>query len=858
MENRFKIGIKIADYNSHEQVSSENDTVSKSLSIADIPLSNLLTHGLILGMTGSGKTGLAISLLENLISENIPLIVIDPKSDLSNLLLPFDSQAAAASGLSEEKKVEWHSKLNADGISDDEINSYKDKLKIELFTPGDKNGRNLALWAFDPKKINDLSGNDKSSIQELLEHKSEALLQLLSYENINIDNPLLIFLSKILEHFVTSQESFDLLNLIRLILNPPFEQIGAIPLDLFCPSKDRQDLALKLNSVLTSSKADKLFSNDSFDTSEIFCQEKIVENSTKLNKTYIFSLRALDEKERMLFVESLLSDLIYQIRKMNGSNDLRAVLYMDEIYGYFPPVANPPAKRSMITLLKQARSQGLSLVLATQNPGDLDYKALSNISNLFIGRLNSSQDREKVTELLLANINSGIDKTETLSLLSSLAAREFIYFCAKDNRQMKIRSRQTISYLPGPMSAERIHDLGLDFTYAPSATRFDPVSSQEAKSMSTQDLSIKNEFNNNYVEEEPVVPSMNDVTDRAFENQISTPDKSDVSDLSDGVNFEKTAIDNEIASISEKSKSNIENGNSSYIRPDLPFVSYYDNRGLENLNQYEPSIYAELSIQFEDRNLDRPIERKLKFTYPVQDGLNIVDFDEPLGYSIDDSILEKEAVLKLPYSPVPKKLQDKNSLSQIQKRLVDWVYRYETQALFYNPHFKLYSSANESKEEFVERCLAFAEKEIKDLELKLKEKYSRKEETLMKSLERSRLQLEKSEMRIDREKLNTKVQSGTALINLLLGGRRSSVIGRAGSATKSHARSRELSEQHKLMEEKYEKDKLSLDELQNQFSLELENKVDELRAFASDISEKELRLMKKNIFIDKFSFYWRS
>src|SRR6187401_501192 len=105
----------------------------------------------------------------------------------------------------------------------------------------------------------------------------------------------------------------------------------------------------------------------------------------------------------MFFVSLLLNQTLPWMRTQSGTSSLRAILYMDEIFGYFPPVANPPSKQPLLTLLKQGRAFGLGVVLATQNPVDLDYKGLANCGSWFIGRLQTERDKLRVIEGLLSS-----------------------------------------------------------------------------------------------------------------------------------------------------------------------------------------------------------------------------------------------------------------------------------------------------------------------------------------------------------------------------------------------------------------------------------------------------------------------
>lgn len=885
MDKLLNIGKSLLDSNEFTQENEKNST--RQINVISIPLNNLKTHGLIVGMTGSGKTGLGISLLENLILNDLPLIIIDPKADLTNLLLPFDSEVVKNLGVDEASIETWQNKLLDDGISKEIISQYKDKISIDFFTPGDSEGQNLALWHFNPKEITSNTTVNELEIQSLLERKSASLLELLSYENISIENPLLIYVSKLLAEFLHTGEVFSLEELIKLALNPPFNQVGAIPLDIFCSNKERQDFALKLNSLLLSSNAKKIFFGDELNLADVFCDSGRAfstsntsekgELVTAKKKVLLFSLRALDEKERMLFVENILSELIYQIRAVDGSDNLRACFYMDEVYGYFPPVAMTPAKKSLITLIKQARSQGLSILLATQNPSDIDHKALSNISNIFIGRLNSETDRDRVINMILANMNSKYSKDELTRLIASLNPREFIYCSAKESDIKKFKSRQTISYLAGPLTAKKLKEIsaitsqGVSLSKVTSNFKVGEASSDFVSSSDSSEVyaSAVSSSSSSYSElDSSSMAEIEGNSDNYADADISGYNNSAYQDEYRNeyhAEYQKNNNTPPSASKLDKFKNNSlsnkkEASMASYFKNDLPYEVYYDNRQVENTGVYKPSIYASISFLFNDRNMSKPAEKTIDLAFAITDTISIVDFDRELENIPREQDLEKQPRLNLPYSDLPKIMLNKTSLNNLQKKLVDRIYRNEKLSLYFHPKLKIYSEVNENLEKFIERCENLYQETYKLTEEKLKVQYDKKVETVLNQIYRLQDQIEKAKMRVDRQKLNTVVQTGSTILDLLIGGgkRRSSIITKAGSSTKSHARSHELSNELSLLEDKMKKLIEKQEELKQSYNVELLNLHNDFKVGEEDIVEKNINLLKKDIFVNNFVFYWRS
>jgi hypothetical protein len=155
----------------------------------------------------------------------------------------------------------------------------------------------------------------------------------------------------------------------------------------------------------------------------------------------------------------LLNELIGWMRAQPGTSSLRAILYMDEIFGYMPPVANPPSKKLFLTLLKQARAYGLGLVLATQNPVDLDYKGLSNTGTWFIGRLQTERDKARVMEGLEGATAGNFNKQAMERTIAGLGKRRFMLHNVHEDEPVVFGTRWVLSYLAGPLTRDHIRTL---------------------------------------------------------------------------------------------------------------------------------------------------------------------------------------------------------------------------------------------------------------------------------------------------------------------------------------------------------------------------------------------------------------
>lgn len=433
---------------------------------------DLTTHGVCVGMTGSGKTGLCLSLLEEAAIDGIPAICIDPKGDLGNLLLAFpelkpedfqpwiDAEEAGRKGLSVEELAKktaetWREGLAAWDQPIDRIARYRDSVDLCIYTPGGSAGLGLSiLKSLDAPPI-----EIRESAESLRERVSGSVMGLLALLKIDAD-PItsreFLLLSTILETAWAAGKTLDLAELIRQIQTPPFDSVGVMSLESVFPSQDRFQLAMKFNTLVASPGFAAWRVGEPLDIKRLF---HTGEGKPRLT---IISIAHLSDSERMFFVTLLLNEVIAWMRSQPGTSSLRALLYMDEVFGYFPPTANPPSKTPMLTLLKQARAFGLGVVLATQNPVDLDYKGLSNCGTWWIGRLQTERDKARVLDGLEGAATAaghGFNRSEMDTLISGLSHRVFLMNNVHEDHPVLFQTRWALSFLRGPLSRTQISQL---------------------------------------------------------------------------------------------------------------------------------------------------------------------------------------------------------------------------------------------------------------------------------------------------------------------------------------------------------------------------------------------------------------
>ncbi len=433
---------------------------------------DLVTHGVVLGMTGSGKTGLCLALLEEAAMDNIPAIVIDPKGDIANLLLLFpdldaksfrpwiNEDDAAKKGITPDEHAAktaelWKFGLAEWGQDPSRIATLRDKVDINIFTLGSKAGIPVSILSsleVPPLEIMD----DAELLGERVESTVSSLLSLVGENGDAIQSPEAVLVAAIFQKAWADGQNVTLETLIRHIQRPAFDKVGVIDLESFMPEKPRQTLALKFNNLLASPGFATWLEGPPLDVA------KMLHTPAGKPRISIFSIAHLGDTERMFFVSLLLNQMLGWMRAQNGTTSLRAILYMDEIFGYLPPTANPPSKRPMMTILKQGRAFGLGCLLATQNPVDLDYKALSNIGTWFLGRLQTERDKLRVLDGLegaAGSQSAQFDRAEMERLLSGLGNRIFLMNNVHEDHPVLFQVRWAMSYLTGPLSRGQIKTL---------------------------------------------------------------------------------------------------------------------------------------------------------------------------------------------------------------------------------------------------------------------------------------------------------------------------------------------------------------------------------------------------------------
>jgi hypothetical protein len=462
---------------------ADSDALTDDLVLYDSK--DLTTHAVIIGMTGSGKTGLGIGLLEEAAMDHIPVIAIDPKGDMGNLLLTFpklapgdfrpwvnprsasdqgqtvDEYAAAQAALWKKGLGEW-------GQSGARIAQLRQRVDMAIYTPGSNAGLPVSLLKTFAAPEAALLG-DVDLYRERVQATATGVLTLLGIDADPVASREHILISRLLDHAWQEGRDLDIAALIAAIQDPPFKKIGVMAVDTFFPERDRFALAMRLNNLLAAPGF------EAWGQGEALNAGKLLYTADGKPRISVMSIAHLDDASRMFFVSMLLNEIIAWMRAQPGTSSLRAILYMDEIFGFMPPVANPPTKSLFLTLLKQARAYGLGLVLATQNPVDLDYKGLSNTGTWFIGRLQTERDKARVMEGLEGASQGEFDKQAMERTLTGLGKRRFLLHNVHEDEPVVFGTRWVMSYLAGPLTRDHIRNLMADARKAAAGTTTGPA-----------------------------------------------------------------------------------------------------------------------------------------------------------------------------------------------------------------------------------------------------------------------------------------------------------------------------------------------------------------------------------------------
>ena len=777
--------------------------------------SDLTTHAFVTGMTGSGKTGLCIGMLEEAALKNIPAIIVDPKGDLTNLLLHFpdllpsdfepwvDAVEAKRQGkdvttVAQETAESWKSGLESWGLGHDDIERLSKSVDFAIYTPGSTSG----------EPVNILSSFNRADLgwdenQEILRDKIAstvtALLGLIGFKDIDpLRSREHILLSTLMEYAWSQGKLLDLNELIIQVQQPPIARLGAFPVDSFFPEKDRFQLAMLLNNFLASPSFQVWVNGSSLDVkSFLYTAEGKARHS-------IFYLAHLNDNERMFFVTLLYSAIETWMFTQRGTGSLRALVYFDEVHGYLPPVANPPSKPLFIRLLKQARAFGVGLILATQNPVDVDYKALSNAGTWMIGRLQTDQDKQRLLDGL-SQVSGVNDRASYDRMISSLGKRTFLLHNVHDSGPSIFQTRWVMNYLAGPLTRTQIPMLMKLIGKTPLN--------------GSSDISM---------------PSMLE------SNQGGSPSQKPAETINEA-GYSKT-------------KPIVASSLTEYFYPaDQDFKRAVGSRSPQQQSDgvvYHPALLAQAEVRYYSRTYNLDFSKKICTLLEEAENRSI-HWEDYSWQVLDKRSLHTSPMSQSTFGEVPVWLSDDRRVTSLRSDFNDWIYRTGVVHVKVNKALKAFAGPDVSDEDFRTQCRETAEKFIRDESGKFETTIGKKIQTLQQKISRQEMEVEEHKSKLSQRRMEQFGTYGELALSLL--SKRKKSISSSMSKT-GMSKNAKLSLEQEIKELEFMQKQLA--DLAREKIEALDAIKEKWYAVADEIEDVPLNPTKKDIYLDIFDILW--
>ena len=769
---------------------------------------DLTTHAVAVGMTGSGKTGLCIDLLEEAALQGIPALMIDPKGDMTNALLHFpelrpedfqpwvnpdqarrddktiEQAAADAAGL-------WKNGLEKWGLGTEQIQELIDSAHFAVYTPGSESGIPVNILA--SLKAPDLVWERNREI--LVEKISGIVMGLLGLVGLDDIDPVQsrehILLSNIFEHSWSEGRDLDLTELILQIQNPPFQKLGVLELENFFPEKERLELSIRLNNILAAPAFQSWITGEPLDI------QTLLFGADGRPRHSVFYIAHLSDAERMFFVTLLYSAVETWMRTQKGSTSLRALVYFDEIFGYLPPVKNPPSKTPILRMLKQARAFGVGQVLVTQNPVDVDYKALSNAGTWFIGKLQTEQDKNRLLDGL-EGAAPGLDRKVYDKMISALDKRVFLMHNVHEDQPILFHTRWAMNYLTGPLTRAQIPALNsLAGTKEPAG---------QIKDLPSSPVPTRGKGDKKTSSTRPNVPG--GIDEFYLPNNLSL----------------KGAI--EAAGISA-----------------LQEVDYQV--------VYKPVLLAQATVRFLKRNynLDYDMLSTALVREPERQGR--IRWEEWTSNPIEQDALENQARTEARFHELTAPFTDGTKLREFEADFKDWIYHEITVSVRANEELEVYAGPQVSQGEFRRLCAEAAEKKLTEEKEKVNDSFKKKLETIQDRLLREERELEEDQTELSQRKLEEVGTHAENLLSLLAGRRRRMTT----SLTKRRMTSKAKADVEESLD-MIDQYKEEIEDLEEERLEALEDVEEKWQEILEEVTEIPVTPFKKDILIELFGVGW--
>ena len=798
---------------------------------------DLTTHAVCVGMTGSGKTGLCIGLLEEAALDKVPALLLDPKGDITNLLLQFpdlqpedfqpwvNADDARRKGQTIEEYATgtadlWRNGLAQWGISGERIRDLAESADFTIFTPGSDAGVGVNIMGSLAAPDVDFD-DDAEMLRERIGGTVAALLGLIDSKADPVRSREGVLLATVFEHYWRNDEDLDLPKLILAIQDPPVKQLGVFPVDTFYPPKDRYELAMAFNSLIASPTFGEWLQGESLDVDALLFRED------GRPRHSVFYLAHLSDSERMFFVTLLLESVITWMRRQSGTTSLRALLYFDEVFGYFPPTAEPPSKRPLLTIMKQARAFGLGAVLVTQNPVDIDYKGLSNAGTWFIGKLQTEGDKRRVLgglEGAIADAGGDARKIDFDSLINRLDSRVFLLHNVHSDAPVVFHTRWAMSYLRGPLTRPQVRTL-MDNAGKRGRAGEDPGKA-------------------NAVPDEASGSGGPQTKTGSAEQPAAAPDGYSSSPVALGADVPQYYVPASVSSKSAAGALSLRDGNIVDIKV----------LGIT----YQPGVVGLATVHFVDRKRNLDLQREVQLWLPVSERTAVIDWKDAESLAVDGrDLLEEPEDFRPDRGPLfpvaPEVLDSSRELKSVEKDFSNWLYYNTAYTLSTHDALDLFQMPGESDREYSIR-LRQAAREARDAEVDaLEDKYAERIERIQSKIDAETRKSESLEAEYSARRQEELIGLGEGVVNYFLGRRSSRVLSGASGRRRMTVKARHTLDS---AQEKTEDFQADISELQD----ELDAAADEITVRWADVLDRittvELKPRRTDVDIRLVALGW--
>lgn len=790
---------------------------------------DLTTHAVVVGMTGSGKTGLCIDLLEEAALNNIPAIMVDPKGDITNALLHFPELSAndfepwvnPDEARREGKTVQqaaadtadlWRNGLASWDIGPERLQALKESVRFSVYTPGSDAGLPVSILASLAAPQIGWDDN-RELLREKISGTVTALLGLIGIKDIDpVRSREHILLSNIFENAWSKGKDLDLGELIMQTQTPPFEKLGVFDINRFFPQKDRFELAMSLNNMLASPAFQAWIDGQPLDI-----QQMLFDKNGRARHT-IFYIAHLNDAERMFFVTLLYSAVETWMRTQSGTTSLRALVYFDEIFGYLPPIGNPPSKEPMLRMLKQARAFGVGMVVATQNPVDVDYKALSNAGTWFIGKLGTEQDKARLLDGLASAAPGGLDTRRYDKLISALGKRVFLLRNVHEKEPTLFQTRWAMNYLAGPVTRTQIPALNA----LAGAAEQTPQSNQQVPAGSAPSPAPKQQAR---IERQMAPAASEDANDlEGSETRPAVP--SGVQEYFLPLNLsEQESINKHARSLSS---------------------------GIQNIaTLYRPVLIGQANIRYLQRKYDLDMERTESVLVYEPDRRGSVRWEDYRVGAFNERKFDRMPVRNGRFATIDEPLSNGKTIRSLKTDFVDWVYRYAEVRVKANEELKVYGGPTTSDEAFKKMCDDAADEKEAVEAKKIETRFKKKITSIEAKISREKRELEEDEADYNSRKREEAVKHVETVIGLFTGRRRSvsGSLSKRRMTSKAKADIKESQDAIKSFEEEIEDIKEEMEDTLEELALHWDD-------VAEDVTEISITPYKKDIDTTLFGVAW--